>query len=354
MNRCFIFKSLIALTAVFLAIGCDNELDINAPHKDITVVYSTLNENADTNWVRINRTYLGNDGAAGGNQQPDSIYYNNLQVILEELNAAGNVINTFALPRDEQSRNLDSGYFTTDGYHLFRIDQAINGTSTYRLTIDKPDGNLPQVSATTPIVGGLSITEPKAQLPVSFGRTGEEFAWKPANNARIYQGFIRLHYVETNNNNVADSVRKFVDYKFPIRYGDRLDGTGSDISVNISYETYYRFLLNSIGVNNNVRRFFRGIDMFVTAGADDLSTYISISQPAQGIVQDKPFYTNVTNGAGIFSSISKVEKLGMAFSIASRDSLVKGIYTCELRFAKAQAGDTCMCDRTSISGFRCE
>lgn len=347
-------KKVALFSALLAVLACNNELEINAPYKDITVVYGALNAEEDTNWVRIHKSYLGTEGIKGGNSNPDSLYYNNLQVSIQELDDNGNVTGQWSLQRDNISYQMDTGFFTTEGFHLYRFDQLLNTSRTYRLVIDKPDGDGPQVTATTPIVNNFSITEPKGLLPISFGRNGEVFGWSQARNARIYQGFIRLHYVEVANASVSDSVRKYVDYNFPVSYGTSLNGGGQNIEINISYDTYFRYLFNSIGVNEDVKRFFRGIDMFVVAGADDLATYINVSQPAEGIVQDKPFYTNVTNGAGIFSSRANTSKLGIDLSTASLDSLIKGIYTCDLRFAKATAGDTCICDPTSFSGFRCE
>jgi hypothetical protein len=347
-------KMVALVSAIFLMLACDNELEINAPYKDITVVYSALDAQQDTNWVRIHKSYLGTEGISGGNSNPDSLYYTNLQVVLEELGNNGTVENTWLLQRDGMSFQMDSGFFTTEGFHLYRIDQLLSQDKSYRLIINKPDGEGAQVTATTPIVNNFNITEPKGLLPISFGKSGEVFAWSQARNARIYQGYIRLNYVEVANNNQSDSIRKYVDYNFPVSYGTSLNGGGQNIDVNISYETYYRFLFNSIGVNENVKRFFRGIDMIVFAGADELATFINVSQPAQGIVQDKPFYSNVENGAGIFSSRTSNAKLSIKLSGASLDSLVKGIYTCDLRFGRATAGDTCLCDPTAASGFRCD
>jgi hypothetical protein len=341
--KTYMLKKLALFLVLVGFISCNNELEINAPFKDVTVVYGMLNAGEDTNWVRIHRAYLGNEGIAGGNQEPDSIYYSNLQVTMEVLDDNDNIVNTYPLVRDNDSRQLDSGFFTTSAYRLYRFDELIVEDNTYRIIIDKPDGEGERVSATTPIVGEFDITSPRGIQKITFGRNGQDFDWEPAVNARIYQAFLRFHYVEYNRNNKNDSTLKSIDYVLPTKLGTTINGTGSDISVNISYDTYFRFLENTIGINTSVNRFFRGMDIFVVAGADDLATYINVSQPAQGIVQDQPFYTNVTNGAGIFSSRANSEKTAMEFSNASLDSLFSGIFTCELRFGKQIGLDTCYC-----------
>lgn len=40
---------------------------------------------------------------------------------------------------------------------------------------------------------------------------------------------------------------------------------------------------------------------FIVAG-DDLNTYIEVSQPSNSIIQEKPSFTNIENGIGLFSS----------------------------------------------------
>ncbi|MGB0349470.1 MAG: hypothetical protein ACPGD9_06270, partial [Schleiferiaceae bacterium] len=70
----------------------------------------------------------------------------------------------------------------------------------------------------------------------------------------------------------------------------------------LSYEAYYKFLYNNIGPTEDLARIFKGIDVEIWAAADDYATYINVNQPSQGIVQEKPMFTNVDGGIGLFSS----------------------------------------------------
>ena len=44
------------------------------------------------------------------------------------------------------------------------------------------------------------------------------------------------------------------------------------------------------------------MDVEIWAAADDYATYINVSQPSQGIVQEKPLFTNIDGGIGLFFS----------------------------------------------------
>ena len=52
-----------ALVAACMALtgwwGCSTEVDLTAPYDSLPVVYGLLEVDADTQWVKINRTWLG-------------------------------------------------------------------------------------------------------------------------------------------------------------------------------------------------------------------------------------------------------------------------------------------------------
>ena len=70
---------------------------------------------------------------------------------------------------------------------------------------------------------------------------------------------------------------------------------------------------------------------------------INVSQPSQGIVQEKPLFTNVDGGIGLFSSRSKGVKDNVKLSSSSMDSLWRGVFTCDMGWLDFQGIDTCIC-----------
>lgn len=52
------------------------------------------------------------------------------------------------------------------------------------------------------------------------------------------------------------------------------------------------------------------IEFIITAGSDDLATFLKVNEPSQTIAQDKPNYSNIQGGYGIFSSrsVSRLSK----------------------------------------------
>ena len=44
------------------------------------------------------------------------------------------------------------------------------------------------------------------------------------------------------------------------------------------------------------------VEFILSVAGEDLNTYMEVNEPSSSIVQDKPEYTNIENGIGVFSS----------------------------------------------------
>lgn len=341
-------RLVIILFACFLIASCNDELKVNADWKDVSIIYGVLDKTEDTNYVRIHRGYLGNEGITGGKDDPDSLYYDVLNVVIEEYRN-GNFVNSHTLAKDE-SLKLDTGFFTTAEYHTYRFDHQIVDGNEYRLIVDKEEDNLDPVYASTPIVGDFTFIKPQnnPNVKLKYAPRGQEMEWYYATDGRLYQPVIRFHYVELDKFNFSDSVHKYVDYSLPARSADNLNGDGR-FEYFIDLDSYYTFLYLAIGENDDVIRFYRGSDYLVYAAADDLATYMSVNAPSNSIVQDKPQFTNITGGdgsnAGIFSSTNILLRENLDLNNPSYFELQEGDITCNLHFAflVVSTFDTCYC-----------
>ena len=72
MRKVLVFT--ISIISLFLG-SCSNDLEINAPWKDVTVVFGLLNIDSTTHYVRISKAFLGEGDALEFASQFDSIYY---------------------------------------------------------------------------------------------------------------------------------------------------------------------------------------------------------------------------------------------------------------------------------------
>ena len=57
MKKWTLLLPVLAVASAF--VGCKEDVELNAPYRSDTVIYGILDPVQDTQWVRINRTWLG-------------------------------------------------------------------------------------------------------------------------------------------------------------------------------------------------------------------------------------------------------------------------------------------------------
>ena len=351
MIRTYLNPAFAAFAAFAMA-SCDNTLDVTADFERIPVVYGIVNPKSDTQYVRVGRSYLGADGPVGGMNHPDSLYYPNLVVELRAVGPAGAVIFT-----DTYTETTDipkePGLFTSLGHRVYRLVRpgfSQNPSRTdysYEITLRESPGSAIFARSSTPCVDSIRLKQPSyfglQKLSIA-SKNGYLIQWNQTKNARIYQGYVDFRYMEMAYGSIQDSVQRVIRFPLPYITGGSLVGGTSIVSTTLDYRGFYNFLRASIpAAPLGTIRWFRGMDLYLSAGSDALATYISVSQPSNSINQDPPFFTNITGGAGIFASKTNIFKPYLGLSNTSLDSLGNSNLTCALQFGRASAGDTCAC-----------
>jgi hypothetical protein len=64
-------------------------------------------------------------------------------------------------------------------------------------------------------------------------------------------------------------------------------------------------LNREIPYDPSVTRAVRKIMYVFTVGSDDLNTYMEVTEPSTTIVQERPTFSNIENGIGLFASRTK-------------------------------------------------
>ena len=344
------FLIICCAFTVLLFTSCENEFTVNADWEDITVVYGLLDPQEDTNWIRVQRAYLGSEPASASFDNPDSLYYENIYVSLVEFeNVNGSIGNqvgdTIRLTVDYTSRKLEEGTFTTDGYRLYRTQRSINPDNIYKLVVKKPDSKHPDASSTTLIVGGanegFAFIKPN-QFVKEFNGGME---WYASNNAKIYEIDVYLRYKEVNRStgDVQHLVQK-IDYG--LIEGSLAEAEGGDeIKFNELPDYLYQKMASSFPpLPPNSLRFMKDMRIEVWAGGEDLAKYIGLNKPTLGVNQSKPEFPDIENGVGLFSSRTKIKMSQVNFTQEMNDSYYLTHTLCDLGFAIVTTGDTCYCD----------
>ncbi len=352
--RKFISLSLLSGGLLGLLASCDNELDINADYEEIAVVYGLLDPKLDTQWVRIERGWLGTMPASASFDQPDSLYYASLTAELIEYDASNVEVARVPLIRDENARQRnDNGPFTQNAYRIYRTDGSfsINPRNSYEVRIER-EGIEPIVRSTTGIIlaentsgaGEEDVLDirtprriPNSPQPPTFN--GDFFEWE-ANTGYSAEGFYEFHYTE------LDLTTREKTQKFFVKEFGKIISEERNNRYEYRFNTLYADIANNIEENDNVVRFFRRLKFKVTVADRTLDTYVELNVPTTSIIQSRPEFTNIENGIGIFSSRTSAQIDSIVLTSSNYTTLAKSDPLCALRFAiiKAATGDTVICD----------
>ncbi len=328
---------LISLGFILLFSACENDLELNTEWKDITVVYGLLNQKDSVHYLKINKAYLGEGNALIMAQVADSsTYFNNLDVRIEEWKN-GQYANKTIIFDTTTIYDKESGTFYYPKQLLYKSNTKLDSSKEYRLKItNKITGKV--ITAHTELLKNIYIIKPyrNPQNPLVNFTSKEsisvQFKIDENGNSRYFQVYFRFHYTEQDKNTLI-TTKKFLDYYV----GESVfDNVNSEISISFLGESFYSMLNSKISNNPNViRKILPGeeIDLLIYAANDEFYTYMQAVKPSTGIVQEKPEFTNIENGIGIFASRYYI-KAGYNLSPVSLDSLYYGRLTKDLGFVR--------------------
>jgi hypothetical protein len=325
-------KFLIIIVS-FVAIifnACKTEVDIIAPYIEKAVVYGLLDISQPIQYVKINKVFLGKGDAYVMAQNPDSSNFNpdDMNVIIEKYN--GNSLVGSITLFDTVIPNANPGDFSKAKNIIYATKEILTKDLTYKLKIENKKTGYKAESSTNVIsdikfsAGGTSF---------AFVSNDNKYApktsikWFGSKNAKIYELTFRLNYKEFKNGN--DTVYKYIDWTFSPQYASSIDFEGEMIKT-INGEEFFQFLSSQKSVyfsDNSYRRIPQSGQVYVTAAGEDFQIYKDLNAPYSSNFQEKPIYTNIKNGIGIYST--RVTTFGntLPFNGNTLNEFVNGKYT---------------------------
>ena len=321
--------------------NCSNEFELIDQGKNIPIVYGVLSNSEEFNYVRVERAFIDQtESAFELAQRPDSLYYANITVNLQNVET-GQEINLERINVEDLGIVREDGVFASSPNILYRFREAdfpLVEDQTVNLTIT--DGVTEQVltEASTTIVGEYTISDTSPANPLLF-RYDSDFTiiWRAdEKQALFYDVFMRIKYEEQDLNDPSNWIEKELLWTLDQSI-ERQSVSGilaSSNSLSISGIKFFEFIAQNIDDSNQTLRAIRGIDIVIDAGGGELFNYINVGSANTGITSNQIIntYSNLSEGLGIFSSKSRVEKLNYNLNSVSRDSLRDGIITRHLNF----------------------
>ncbi|MCR5013262.1 MAG: hypothetical protein K6A28_00640 [Bacteroidales bacterium] len=308
--------SLFILASLFQS--CSTDVDLYADYKDITVVYGLLDFTKDTNYIKINKAFLGPGNAYDIALIDDSCNYPgklNCRIIESRANAGSTLYTqTRVLEVDTITiHNKDLGlFYAPDQLVYYTKDRIYNNTQyqkfKYELEIDRGDTIL---RASTDIVGGYGFSIPQAVLNFSSNTPSSMIKWSACPNAAIYDVAIDFRYFELWDG--RDTVARSLTIELGAFPEAALNYEQGTYSISYNNSILFQELALDLGADTlktNVERlvFEPSLTIRLSAGGEELYNFISVNGPSSSIVQNIPEYTNVAGGYGVFSSRTSISK----------------------------------------------
>jgi hypothetical protein len=336
LNGNYMKKLLLFASLAFLFTTCSTDLDILDDWKETMVVYGLLNKADTIQYVRIEKAFLGPNNALSMAQNYDSInYMNNLVVVLKEIGTNDNIVGAYQMNRDTLT-NKDDGIFAFPAQVIYSMPTSalpFNTSDTYKIEVTNLLTGV-TVTSTTTLVTDFTVSRPSGpsiDIRKITSNSAIQIEWSGSSTARIYQVAGRFHYRERDNNNVITN-KVTPDWLMRTVKTTAANATALQ-HIEVEPDAFYKFLANVMVNDPNVSaREANYFEIVVFAGGDELSTYMEINAPSTSLVQEKPVYTNITNGLGLFSS--RYQKLSnpLTLTLPTEDTLAKGQYSCHLQF----------------------
>lgn len=304
--------TLVILTAVTLS-SCETDIDLSSEYKDITVVYGLLSQNDSSHALRISKAFLGDGNALEYAKVYDSIsYFNNLEVsVTEKLgNASLRTFNFLAEPNQTEPGTFDSEQliYKSD----FKLpsdlrDASYGNEKDYNYTLkirNKVSGK--EITSSADAVHEFRMTTPReGQRTFDFlSDNTQSVKWESAKFGRRYDVFIRFWFEEVFN--VTDTTDRYFDWKLGTARAKSLTNK-EPMEISYTPTAFYDIARLQIPYKDNkensvTARLVNKVEFTIVASGDALNTYLDVNSPTGGINQDRPEYSNVVNGYGIFST----------------------------------------------------
>lgn len=299
--------------------GCSTDFEVNAPPREVSLIYCLLDKNAPFQTARITRLFQNRnqDARQIAKNNPDSANYDpaDLEVFLYGIRNNDTLQRLQLYDTLYSIKDLDGEFYAPNQLIFKTPNFQINPNLQYVIYMrNKKTGY--QTQASTPIVADMNMLAPNPNSNIRF-RTVEV-------DPRFTD--VKTAVTVTGDNRTAIG---FADY---VMYFDEyyMDGTVKPDSVtwenfvtfdvtqeattgrfrlsgnyfDDSFITIIGTKLKNRGINPALtERRIKYLKIKVTTGSPSVQEYIYVSGSFSSITQAKPVYSNFTNGLGVFGSV---------------------------------------------------
>ena len=328
-------SGLLLLASVLSFQSCNEDVNLIGEFEETAVVYGLLDKSDSVHMIKINRAFIGPGNSIEIAAIPDSNYFENLVVTVEE-RVAGSLQRTWTLNDTLVANKDEGGIFFAPEQKLYFFETPTSAPllddAIYKLHIDVNNGEF-EVMAETEIVSGMSSPTVSGQN-FSFRFASNPSDYRTANvDVSIGNAYLVNTTLTTNYRDWTGG--SYVDKSFSWNLGEKETTPTNNTFVTENFaapgQTFYNLMASSCasGSPSVDKRTFVSFDVVITGGALELYNYIIVNKPSSSLAQSKPTYTNLTatndhTVIGIFSSRQTL-RINKPFYFSAGQAYIRGL-----------------------------
>lgn len=383
---------LILVTSITF-FSCNSDIDLTAPYEDITIIYGLLDQTEDIQYIRINKSFLGDAPLADMAAVRDSVEYDDSDFISKRIEKwEGNVkIDEWEL-KDTLVEAINTSIFYVTGLtdplrKVYYLDEVLEEGENIEYKVVVEIENKEEVFASTSLIKNSSgsILNPGSnttgnssqrikfadQNSTVFGiYPNYKFKWRSEIGASLYELFLEMDYVEKVWESPAHEVEvssevKTLEWYLGSTKTNQIAQTISqreDLERTINGELFFQQVASRLEVNPNITReigilnesivdnHYSTFRFKLVVADEDFGSFIEFSEPSTSLAQERPQWTNITNGQGLFSSRLQQQSTDVRMDLNTMVELCIGQFTSSLNFCSRGAStdaddlEECSCD----------
>lgn len=324
------FSGLLILVSILAFQSCKEEVDLIGEFEETAVVYGLLDKSDSVHMIKINRAFIGPGNSIEIAKIPDSSYFDNLVVTIEE-RVGGSLQRSWTLSDTLVDNKDEGGIFYAPQQKLYYFEtppsSPLLDDAVYKLHIDVNNGQF-EVTGETGIVSGMNSQA-----------STQNFSFRFANNPSDYRSTslgVSTGNAYQINAKLTTNFREwtgtsYVDKSFEWNLGEIETTPNKSIVFIAGGQTFYGLMASACEAGDPAvdKRTFTSFDVVVTGGAEELYNYILVNQPSSSLAQSKPTYTNLTATndhpvIGIFSSRQTL-RINKPFYLSSGQAYIRAL-----------------------------
>lgn len=314
MTNKFLAILTISLLSMLISTSCSTDVNIYVEGDETTIVYGYLDADADTNYLKITKSFVGNAIELAPDYSASNYDYKLMVKLIGKFDDMPNVVSTTIMDTTSVYKPFDpeSIFYSGRNQVLYYTTRKLKENEDYQLVIERNDGEI--VTSNVRTISGSTLRNPIYSIGFEVAST-KQIKWVPEKineRAAYYEvtGYFRYKQV---NPGETDTVLYMMKWPMGSGTGDELWNSGKmEMAINYTPNTFYNRLASDKNIMYNspsyVQRFVDGFEIVITATGEELYNYFLI-QNSNGAIQDTPEYTNIENGMGILSSRSESSRI---------------------------------------------